>query len=96
VTRCLASGSLTSAACTKVLADANLLDLLVKECRKNANKDKVVCVLLGGLPLAGGGSGSGLVPGLGGLLGGLNLRQSLTSGTPDQTSGVGLFGEGLR
>ncbi|MDP3892923.1 MCE family protein, partial [Nocardioides sp.] len=47
VTRCLASGSLTSAACTKVLADANLLDLLVKECRKNANKDKVVCVLLG-------------------------------------------------
>jgi phospholipid/cholesterol/gamma-HCH transport system substrate-binding protein len=50
VQRCLRSGSLTSAACAKVLQSASLLHDLQHQCHRPALKDSPVCVLLNALP----------------------------------------------
>lgn len=50
VARCLRSGSLTSAACAKVLQSANLLGDLQRQCRKADLRDSPVCRLLNALP----------------------------------------------
>ena len=50
VQRCLRSGSLTSAACAKVLQSANLLGDLQQQCQKDPIKDSPVCTLLNSLP----------------------------------------------
>jgi phospholipid/cholesterol/gamma-HCH transport system substrate-binding protein len=50
VARCLRSGSLTSAACAKVLQSANLLGDLQRQCRQPDLRNSPVCVLLNALP----------------------------------------------
>ena len=50
VERCLRSGSLTSAACAKVLQSANLLADLRRQCRRAPLADSPVCQLLNSLP----------------------------------------------
>ncbi len=50
VARCLRSGSLTSAACAKVLQSADLLADLRRQCRKPPLQDAPVCQLLNALP----------------------------------------------
>lgn len=50
VLACLQSGSLTSEACKKVLADLEKLAHLREECAKSENKDKDVCRELNALP----------------------------------------------
>ncbi len=50
VQRCLRSGSLTSAACARVLQSANLLADLKRQCRTDALADNPVCILLNTLP----------------------------------------------
>ncbi|MBU2073728.1 MAG: MCE family protein [Actinobacteria bacterium] len=64
VLQCLASGSLTSAPCTKVLGDLDLLTQLKKKCSRPAHEEKAVCQVLNLLPDLPG------LEDLGGLLGG--------------------------
>ncbi|MFC5731309.1 MULTISPECIES: MCE family protein [Nocardioides] len=71
VVRCLRSGSLTSAACAKVLDDVNLLKNLQRQCATKALRDSPVCKLLNAVPdvdlggvLGQGGSSSGPLSGL--------------------------------
>lgn len=75
VLACLRSGSLTSAACKRVLAKPQLLLQLRQECQKPANSGVLVCTLLNAIPglpqLPGLGSGLSGSAGSGGLLGGL-------------------------
>ncbi len=59
VGRCLRSGSITSAACRKVLDSVNLLKDLKKQCKQKINRDNIVCQIVNA------------VPDLGDLLGGL-------------------------
>jgi phospholipid/cholesterol/gamma-HCH transport system substrate-binding protein len=47
---CLQSGSLTSEACAKVLANLEKLAHLREECAKSENKDKDVCRELNSIP----------------------------------------------
>jgi phospholipid/cholesterol/gamma-HCH transport system substrate-binding protein len=76
VLACIASGSLSSAACQKVLASAEALTKLKEVCQQPANRNKTVCVVLNtvpGLPAAPGGVPTSLptvlpsLPVLGGL-----------------------------
>ena len=86
VLQCLASGSLTSKPCTKVLGDLDLLTQLKKKCRRPAHEEKAVCQVLNLLPdlpgledlggLLGGLLGGGLDGLLDGLLGGPSARGS--------------------
>jgi phospholipid/cholesterol/gamma-HCH transport system substrate-binding protein len=101
VKACLQSQDLTSKACTKVLADADLLGSLRHKCQKDKYAANPVCQVVNGLPgvpldqlagaikglLAGGsGGGSGGVPGLPGIPGlGSALGRSLESGAPSAT-----------
>ncbi len=50
VLKCLQSGSLTSKACQKVLADAEKLAKLKEQCKKKKHKNKEVCKELNQLP----------------------------------------------
>ncbi len=72
VAKCLASGSLTSKACAKVLKTPEKLLKLKEQCQKKKNKKTVVCELLNAnLPgLPGGIHGEELpdLPIIGGLL----------------------------
>jgi phospholipid/cholesterol/gamma-HCH transport system substrate-binding protein len=89
VGRCLKSGSLTSAACLKVLSDVNLLADLQTKCQDPAISNSPVCKLLTSLPnldlggLLGGANGLlGPNSPLGGLLKGLTgARPSAAHGT---------------
>ncbi|WP_308189746.1 MCE family protein [Nocardioides sp. cx-169] len=93
---CLASGSLSSKACVKVLANLTLLAELVERCTRATNADNPVCVALAGLQdgeielpdlgLPGGLSGLGR--------GGLSrLSRSLTDATPSTApSAESLYG----
>ncbi|MEC9052614.1 MAG: hypothetical protein VX747_09145, partial [Actinomycetota bacterium] len=80
VLQCLASGSLTSKPCTKVLGDLDLLTQLKKKCRRPAHEEKAVCQVLNllpdlpGLEDLGGLLGGGLDGLLDGLLGGPSAR----------------------
>lgn len=82
VLQCLASGSLTSKPCTKVLGDLDLLTQLKKKCRRPAHEEKAVCQVLNllpdlpGLEDLGGILGGGLDGLLDGLLGGASARGS--------------------
>jgi len=82
VAKCLASGSLSSPACKRVLASASGVAKLSSECKKPANRDAAVCKglnqLLVGLPGAGAPSGSGNP--LGDLAGGLGLGRAAPGG----------------
>jgi phospholipid/cholesterol/gamma-HCH transport system substrate-binding protein len=72
VGRCLRSGSLTSAACVKVLNSVNLLKDLKRQCKQPANRNNVVCKILNAVPnLDLGGLLGGLTGGLDGLAQGL-------------------------
>jgi len=82
VGKCLRSGSLTSAACLKVLSDVNLLRDLQTKCQDPSISGSPVCRLLGSLPdldlggLLGGANGLlGPNSPLGGLLKGLTGAQ---------------------
>lgn len=93
VQKCLATGSLTSKACQRVLDDADLFGKLVKACKKRKNRDNQVCRVLNQLPDTGGGLPD--LPDLPGLppLPGLSLGRALTSGDPSPAySGTALFG----
>ena len=50
VQKCLQSGDLTSAACRKVITDANLLERLRNQCEKPENADNPVCDLFDPAP----------------------------------------------
>lgn len=50
VLRCIRSGSLTSAACAKVLDDLDLVGKLIRDCRKPQYDDRPVCVVVNLLP----------------------------------------------
>lgn len=73
VPKCLASGSLTSKACKKVLGSLDLLKEMRKECKSDKYKDNPVCQIVNAVPDLGSllDNGSPLGGGLGGLLGGL-------------------------
>ncbi|WP_372729385.1 MCE family protein [Nocardioides sp.] len=69
VAKCLQSGSLDSAACKKVLTNAEDLAQLKQECKKPKNKNKAVCEELNQLPdlpfsLTNGKNGNNRLPGL--------------------------------
>jgi phospholipid/cholesterol/gamma-HCH transport system substrate-binding protein len=78
VGRCLRSGSITSAACRKVLDSVNLLKDLKKQCKEKLNRDNVVCQIVNA------------VPDLGDLLGGLlgDTLDGLTLGTNGLSRGL--------
>ncbi len=88
--KCLSSGNLLSAACTKFLADADLFKKLKNACQAGALKDNPVCKAINLLP-----SLSDLP-----LLGGRNLldlpglRRTL-AGTEGAASSSDLYGEAL-
>jgi phospholipid/cholesterol/gamma-HCH transport system substrate-binding protein len=95
---CVTSGSLTSAACVKVLNTPTALLKLKEICQEPANKTKAVCVALNtvpGLPGLPGLPGAGTTPDplgqsggpLGGLLGGLGLGRSATGPWNDAAHG---------
>jgi phospholipid/cholesterol/gamma-HCH transport system substrate-binding protein len=91
VQRCLRSGSLTSAACAKVLQSADLLGDLRRQCRRPELRDTPVCRLLNALPdldLGGLLERGGLDRSLNGLEDGVSgLSRELTSGfEPDDDS----------
>jgi phospholipid/cholesterol/gamma-HCH transport system substrate-binding protein len=72
VERCLRSGSLTSAACAKVLSSVNLLKDLKRQCKQEAKRDNAVCKVINSVPdLDLGGLLGGLAGGLNGLTKGL-------------------------
>jgi phospholipid/cholesterol/gamma-HCH transport system substrate-binding protein len=73
---CISSGSLTSAACQKVLNTPRALAKLKEICQEPANRNKTVCVALNTLPGLPGAPGvptptSGPLPSLGGIVPGL-------------------------
>lgn len=68
VLKCLTSGSLTSKACLEVLATPGKLLKLQELCLKKANKDTVVCQLLGNIPGLPALPGLPELPIVGGLL----------------------------
>jgi phospholipid/cholesterol/gamma-HCH transport system substrate-binding protein len=72
VERCLRSGSLTSAACRKVLDSVNLLKDLKKECKTKLYRDGIVCQIVNAVPDLGGLLGGLLGDTLDGLTGGVN------------------------
>jgi phospholipid/cholesterol/gamma-HCH transport system substrate-binding protein len=78
VGRCLRSGSITSAACRKVLDSVNLLKDLKKQCKEKLNRDNVVCQIVNA------------VPDLGDLLGGLlgDTLDGFTQGTNGLSRGL--------
>ncbi|GAA1956926.1 hypothetical protein GCM10009798_15370 [Nocardioides panacihumi] len=84
VLKCLASGSLTSPACKRVLGTAAGVANLSNECKKPANRDTAVCKglnqLLIGLPGTGAGSQPGSGNPLGDLVGGLGLGRAAPGG----------------
>lgn len=65
---CIASGNLGSAACLKVLKNAEALAKLKEICQEPANRNKAVCVAINTVPGAPGG-GLPSIPGLPGLPG---------------------------
>lgn len=72
VARCLQSGDPASKACQKVLANAEDLAQLQKECVKKKNQDKDICKQLNAIPgLPGASGGLPSLPGLPGLPNGL-------------------------
>jgi phospholipid/cholesterol/gamma-HCH transport system substrate-binding protein len=76
VLACIASGSISSPACVKVLGSAQALAKLKEVCQEPANRNKSVCVVLNnvpGLPAAPGAPADSdpLGDALGGVLGGL-------------------------
>ncbi len=82
VERCLRSGSITSAACAKVLNSVNLLKDLKKQCKQKANRDNIVCQIVNAVPNLGDLTGGLLGDSLDGLTGGLNgLSQGLAGPT---------------
>ena len=88
---CIASGSLTSAACQKVLAIPEAVLKLKQLCQETGNRDKTVCLLLNtvpGLPPAPGAPTDPLTElgdALGGVVGGLG--RSGTGPWPDAAQG---------
>lgn len=68
---CIASGNLGSAACLKVLKNAEALAKLKEICQEPANRNKAVCVAINTVPGVPGAPGGGLpsIPGLPGLPG---------------------------
>ncbi len=83
VGRCLRSGSLTSAACVKVLDSVNLLKELKKQCKQPANENNVVCKVLNSVPdLDLGNLLGGLTGGLSGLAQGLTGNPAAYPGGP--------------
>ena len=67
VLACIASGSLSSAACKKVLGSLEALEKLREICQQEANKTKTVCVAINnvpGLPPHGEEGGGGLPAGV--------------------------------
>ncbi|WP_205472475.1 MCE family protein [Nocardioides sp. SYSU D00038] len=95
VGRCLRSGSLTSAACRKVLADADLLTRLKKACRTEAHRRKIVCVVLNQVPDS---AGLDQVPQLlDDILAGLGLGRGAATTTPGPAGSLReLYGGGAR
>ena len=83
---CISSGSLTSAACQKVLKTPEALLKLKEICQEPANRNKTVCVLLNTVPGVPGVPGSSsnqdplsqLGDQVGGVLHGLGLGRSAT------------------
>lgn len=100
VEKCLRSGDLQSKACQKVLASADLVKQLKKQCRKKKYDGNPVCTIVEALPGSGGGGLGGLGGILGGLGGGLGdalggggLGRALTDGAPTPApSAAALFG----
>ncbi|HET9423542.1 MAG TPA: MCE family protein [Nocardioides sp.] len=91
VGRCLRSGSLTSAACVKVLDSVNLLKDLKRQCKQPLNRNNVVCKIINAVPNLDLG---GL---LGGLSGGLDgLAQGLAGDPAAYPSGQGDMASMLR
>ena len=91
VGRCLRSGSLTSAACLKVLKSVNLFNDLKRQCKKPANRNNYVCQIVNRTPSLDDLTGGLLGDTLGGLLGGLNgLTKGLQGSafTTDDTGDV--------
>jgi phospholipid/cholesterol/gamma-HCH transport system substrate-binding protein len=87
VLACISSGSLTSAACRKVLSTPQSLARLKQVCQQPANRNKTVCVALNtvpGLP-AGPGTPGVPLPSLGGGLPGLG--RTATGPWNDQAHG---------
>ncbi len=78
VGRCLRSGSITSAACRKVLDSINLLKDLKKRCKEKLNRTNPVCQIVNAVPT------------LGDLTGGLldDLLDGLTRGTNGLSRGL--------
>jgi phospholipid/cholesterol/gamma-HCH transport system substrate-binding protein len=81
VPRCLASGSLTSKACKKVLGSVDLLKEMRKTCKTDRYKDSAVCQIVNAVPDLGsllnhGPLGDTLDGLLGGLAGGLTGDRS--------------------
>jgi phospholipid/cholesterol/gamma-HCH transport system substrate-binding protein len=88
VQKCLQSGNIASKACTKVLADADLLTKLKKQCKKPAYQQNQVCVVLNQLPDVPLDGIPDLLDDLvGGLVGGLAGRSSSTVGSTDALFG---------
>jgi len=82
VLKCLQSGDLTSAACKKVLADADLLSSLKKKCKKDKYLSNPVCQVLNTVPdVPLDDLDDVLDDVLGGVLG-RSLGTSLSSGEP--------------
>ncbi len=100
VEKCLLSGDLTSKPCQKVLASADLLGNLVKDCKKKKYDGNPVCTIIEALPGGGLPDVPGLpdLPGalgssLGGLLGARVLGEALSSGEPNAPpSAAALYG----
>ena len=93
VQKCLASGDITSKACTKVLKDADQYKKLRKACKKEKNKDNPVCQVVNPLPEEELPD----LPGLPGLPGSdlLHFNDALSSGAPSPSyAGTGLYAGG--
>jgi phospholipid/cholesterol/gamma-HCH transport system substrate-binding protein len=88
VGRCLRSGSITSAACRKVLDSIDLLKDLRRECKLKANRENAVCQIVNNVPTLGG-----LLDGLlGGGLSGLSRGLTGPASYSDDPSMDGLLG----
>jgi phospholipid/cholesterol/gamma-HCH transport system substrate-binding protein len=72
VGRCLRSGSLTSAACRKVLDSVNLLKDLKRQCKQPLNRNNIVCQIVNAVPDLEDLLGGLLGDTLNGLTGGVN------------------------
>ncbi len=95
VAKCLQSGNIASKACTKVLADVDLLTKLKKQCAKDKFKTNPVCTVLNTLPDVPLDELPDVLDDvLGGILG-RSLTSSLSDGTPTESpSMAALFGGG--